>query len=156
MIPKFPEFKTLEITDREEIITYTSKFLPYSDFNFTSMWSWDIDGKIMVSDLNGNLVVNFSDYVTSEPFYSLIGSSNIEQATQLLIDLSREKKVRTQLKLIPEEVAVVASAANGLVVEEDRDNFDYIFSTESLATMSGAKLKSETIFLLKARLESEK
>ncbi|OGY35168.1 MAG: hypothetical protein A3E36_00640 [Candidatus Andersenbacteria bacterium RIFCSPHIGHO2_12_FULL_45_11b] len=80
MIPKFPEFKPLEMTDREEIIGYTSKFLPYSDFNFTSMWSWDIDGKIMVSELNGNLVVNFSDYVTSEPFYSLIGDNDIERA----------------------------------------------------------------------------
>lgn len=41
MIPKFPEFKKLELSNKEEIENFTSKFPPYSDFNFVSMWCWD-------------------------------------------------------------------------------------------------------------------
>lgn len=45
MLPEFPQFKNLELSDEEEIERHTHKFLPYSDFNFVSMWSWDIKGK---------------------------------------------------------------------------------------------------------------
>ena len=147
MIPHFPEFKSLEITDKEEIVGYTSKFLPYSDFNFTSMWCWDIDGKIMASNLDDNLVINFSDYVTSDPFYSLIGNNNIQNAVQSLRNLSEKNGVSSRLKLVPEEVAMIAREDSGLRVEEDRDNFDYIFSIENLSSMAGAKLASKRNYI---------
>lgn len=64
MISEFPQFKKLELADKKDIEKFTSKFPPYSDFNFVSMWSWDIRGEMRVSQLNGNLVVRFTDYLT--------------------------------------------------------------------------------------------
>ena len=46
MLPEFPQFKKLELSDKEEVEKFTSKFPPYSDFNFVSMWSWDIKGEM--------------------------------------------------------------------------------------------------------------
>ncbi len=54
MIPEFPNFKKLELSDREEVESVTNKFPPYSDFNFTSMWCWDINEDMRLSKLNGN------------------------------------------------------------------------------------------------------
>src|SRR3989338_2938897 len=56
MIPQFPQFKRVEITDREAVEAHTHKYEPYSDFNFTSLWAWDTNGERMISELNGNLV----------------------------------------------------------------------------------------------------
>ena len=44
MIPEFPEFKKLELSNKEEIEKITQKFPPYSDFNFVSMWCLGIKG----------------------------------------------------------------------------------------------------------------
>ena len=67
MIPQFPEFKSLELSDKKDIESFTKRFPPYSDFNFVSMWSWDIKEEIRISQLNGNLVVRFTDYLTGKP-----------------------------------------------------------------------------------------
>ena len=76
MIPTFPNFKKLEISDKKEVEEYTSNFPPYSDFNFTSLWAWDTNEKRMISKLNGNLVVQFTDYITCEPFFSFLDYSS--------------------------------------------------------------------------------
>lgn len=73
MIPEFPQFKVLELSDKGDIEVFTKKFPPYSDFNFVSMWSWDIKGDMRISQLNDNLVVRFTDYLTGNPFFSFFG-----------------------------------------------------------------------------------
>ena len=55
MIPEFPEFKILELSDREEIECVTKHFPPYSDFHFMQMWIWDIHEPVTLSKLNNNL-----------------------------------------------------------------------------------------------------
>ena len=79
MIPEFPEFKKLELSDKEDVEAFTKKFPPYSDFNFVSMWSWDIKGEMRLSILNGNLVVRFTDYITGDPFYSFLGNNKTNE-----------------------------------------------------------------------------
>jgi hypothetical protein len=49
MLPEFPKFKSIEISDKEDVEKITKKYPPYSDFNFVSMWSWDIKGDMRVS-----------------------------------------------------------------------------------------------------------
>lgn len=143
MIPLFPEFRPLEFSDREEIIKHTSKFVPYSDFSFTSLWSWNVDNKIAISTIHGNLAIKFSDYETREPVYSLIGVENVAEATEMLINLAQSQGINSTLKLVPEETATLLAHRGDLIVREDRDNFDYIFSIEKLSTMAGAKLAAK-------------
>ncbi len=35
MLPQFPQFKPLELTDKEDIENFTKNFPPYSDFSFS-------------------------------------------------------------------------------------------------------------------------
>lgn len=140
MIPEFPKFKKLELSDREEIEKITNKFPPYSDFNFTSMWSWDIKGEMRLSKLNGNLIVRFNDYQTGEPFYSFIGANETADTARKLIELSIKEGLEPKLKLIPEESTIGLSEE--FIVEEDRDHHDYIYETEKLISYSGNLFKS--------------
>ena len=128
--------------DREYVQEYVRDFAPYSDFNFTSLWSWDTHSLRGLSMLDGNLIVRFTDYNTADPFYSIIGKSNINDAVLKLIAQAQSEGMSQTLKLIPEEVAKeVYSPA--LVVKEDRDYFDYVYSIELLASFPGNSYKKK-------------
>lgn len=142
MLPRFPEFKPLELSDRSDIEKITRKHPPYSDFNFTSLWSWDVEGGIRVSELDGGLAVRFSDYVTGEPFYSFIGAEP-NAAAEKLLALSTAQGIVPRLKLVPEFVASALDPQR-FKVEEDRDNFDYVLSVERLLPHDGTKRKLST------------
>jgi hypothetical protein len=135
MIPEFPNFKKLELTDKEGVEKITSKFPPYSDFNFTSLWIWNIDDKMTISELNNNLIVVFSDYLSGKSFISFIGKNKIPETISELIKFSEKKYQTSFLKLIPEEVANVISKSM-FKIEPDRDSYDYIYSLANLANMN--------------------
>ena len=58
MLPEFPKFKSIELSDKEDVEKITHKYPPYSDFNFVSMWSWDIKGEMRISEFYGNFMSN--------------------------------------------------------------------------------------------------
>ncbi|MFN4181273.1 MAG: DUF2156 domain-containing protein [Candidatus Paceibacteria bacterium] len=133
MIPEFPKFKKLELSDRKTIERFTAKFPPYSDFNFVSMWSWDTKGEMSASILNNNLVIKFTDYLNGEPFFSFLGDNQIAETTQTLLDFSRDLHAVDELRLVPE--AVVADCVHSFQVVPDEDAFDYVYEVEHLANM---------------------
>lgn len=127
MIPNFPKFKKLMLTDKEQIERITSKFAAYSDYNFVSLWSYNIEDDINLSILNNNLVIRFRDYLTNEKFYSFIGKNNIIHTIDTLLKLSEKEGLPPILKLIPEESVLIKNLKE-YNIEEDRDNHDYILS----------------------------
>ena len=136
MLPTFPKFKQVALHDRAVVESYTGTYPPYSDFNFTSLWSWDTRNECLISDLNGNLVVRFTDDETDEPFLSFIGTNKPDETATTLIQYATSSGISPMLRFVPEESAR-AVRAPALIVEEDRDNFDYICSVSELATLRG-------------------
>ncbi len=156
MIPEFPEFKKLELSDREEIEKLTSKFPPYSDFNFVSMWSWDIKGEIRLSMLNSNLTVRFTDYLTGELFYSFLGDSKVDESAETLMKFSFQEGFKFRLKLVPQVTAELLDKEK-LKVKEDVDHFDYIYDLARLWKMEGglyAKKRNQVANFLKTYPEA--
>ncbi len=137
MIPEFPKFKKLELADKKDVEKFTSKYPPYSDFNFTNMWSWDTRKKMSVSQLNKNLVVLFDDYVSNEPFLSFIGKNKVLETVVKLLQFSKKRFKTNVLKLIPEEIVYALKELKkiGLKVKSDRDSYDYVYSVSHLANM---------------------
>jgi len=140
MIPEFPNFKKLELSDKKEIEKIFSKFPPYSVFNFTNLWAWDIRADRKIAKLNGNLVVRFTDYETKEPFLSFLGVNKCESTAFTLLSFAGSSNISPKLRFITEESSMRLQSAN-LLVKEDRDNFDYFFSTAELAKLQGIKFK---------------
>ncbi len=138
MIPYFPEFKPIEWIDKLEVEKFTSKFQPYADFNFTSLWSWDFNNSYLLSQLNKNLVIVFTDYITNNYFLSFIGDTESTETAQLLIKWSKENYNVSCLKLIPES-SIVNLNLKKISASIDEDSNDYILSIPYLATMNAQK-----------------
>lgn len=141
MIPLFPNFKKLELLDREEVDEITAQFPPYSDFEFGSLWSWDVKEEMELSILNKNLVIKFTDYTTGEPFLTFLGTESGNETAEALLNYSASKHYQAILHLVP-EVSAVGLDPNVFCIEESRDHFDYVCDISRHIEYSGNELKS--------------
>ena len=142
MIPEFPQFKSLELSDRKDVEEITKKHPPYSAFNFTNFWAWDIRKDRKISKLNGNLVTLSTDYLTVEPFLSFLGTHKCEDTVLQLLHFAKKSKISPKLRFITEE-SVQHLNSNNIEIKEDRGSFDYLFSTFELSKLRGIKFKEE-------------
>ncbi len=142
MIPEFPQFKKLELSDKKEIEKFTIKFPPHSSFNFTNIWAWNIRGDRKISKLNDNLVIFFTDYDTENPFLSFLGINKCEDTVLQLINFANKSGLSPKLRFITEESIKYLNSDN-FIIEEDRDNFDYIFYCSELSELKGVKFKNQ-------------
>ncbi len=142
MIPNFPEFIPLSVSHKKFIENITNQFPPYSDFNFVSLWCWNLSQKTEVSLLRENIVVRMEDYVTKEIIYMFIGKNETEKTIEELFTFQKEHGLAQELFLIPEDsIKNSFSLLNSKYkISEDRDGFDYVLSVDALTSMSGKKL----------------
>jgi len=130
MIPLFPKFKQLELTDRMVIEAVVRCSPPDSDINFANLYAWNAQ----VSMLHGNIVVQLADYLSKVPFLTFIGSHNLVGTARELINLAKAKCYFAALRLIPENVAHVLVSSNFGVTEDGATN-DYVYSIQQVASM---------------------
>ncbi|OGH19995.1 MAG: hypothetical protein A3D74_03815 [Candidatus Levybacteria bacterium RIFCSPHIGHO2_02_FULL_37_13] len=140
MIPTFPNFKKLELNDRNAIEDFTKQFPPYNDFEFIDLWIYNPRTDTAISILDNNLVVNRQDYITDESFYTFLGTNNAKNTITKLLLKSKEENLAPQLKHIP-EISIISSPnlQDFFSITEDQDNFDYILSVNELVSLMGSK-----------------
>lgn len=136
-IPHFPDSKKLSLNDKGEIENFARKFQPYSDFNFTSLYCYNLNDKVEVSWLNGNLVVLFQDYMTDEVFYSFLGDNQVTETALTILNHADKSQIKSELRLIPEHTIKLFNGDNPILINGDENNFDYIFSTLALSEYKG-------------------
>lgn len=141
-LPVFPQFEPLTISYKHAIQTVVNDF-PSSDFNFAGLFTWNIDNSVLVSNLNGNVVIRSSDYLTHQKFYSFTGASRIDETIQTLIDYSREQGYKPELPLITQSSIAKIPNTNLYEISEDRDNADYILSVTDLVEFKANKYRGK-------------
>lgn len=146
MVPDFPLFKRLEFSDKEQLESHAAKYQPYSDFEFASLWSWNVQKNMEISMLRSNLVIRFTDYVSGAFFYTFLGAHQATETAQELITLSEEKGYGPTLHLVPEE-GIAQLDSEIFDIRESRDHYDYLYEIEQHVTYGGGKLKSRRNFL---------
>lgn len=143
-IPHFPAFKPLEVSDQFAIEIWVKRFLPYSDFNFVSLWSWNIEGDIAVAWLNDNLVVKFKDYGSPARFFSFLGITDVARTALTLLRTAHAQGIEPRLHMIPEAVIVNSPGLDDwLRVAAERSQDDYVLSTEEWSTLAGGKFRKK-------------
>lgn len=147
IIPNFPLFKSISVDDRDVLEKYISCFPPYSDFNFMSLLTWNTDDCILVSQLFGNLVIKFDDYISRKTYFSFLGTNDTVKACSYLIRESRNIGIATELKLVPEDSVNSREFRTAFEVLEDRDDFDYVFDVQEMANLSGGRVGSKRNFI---------
>src|SRR3989338_650596 len=142
MIPAFPKFKKLEITDKHDIEKITKQFPPYSDFNFTSMFCWDVGNSIEISALHENLIVRFSDYTSGKPFFSFIGKNKVYETAKATMDFSMNRGYGSALKLLPKLNSHSLPRESEFIISPNRDQDDYVYSVSNLLSKEGKKFET--------------
>lgn len=142
MITQFPDFRPITIESRETIEKYTSKFDPYSDFNFFSLFAWDTTNERLFCELNGNLVVLITEYNTEEPLLSFLGNNKPTETALSLLKYAEQNNLLATLRYIP-EISTVDMDEARLIIQEDRGDFDYIFSVSAMNSLVGKKYKNK-------------
>jgi len=140
MIPEFPLFKNLELSDREEIEAVASQFPPYSEYQFPVMWCWEIHQLFQLSILNSNLIIKQTNCQSGDYFFSLVGTNALPQTIKDLTDFFKLHKLPCALSCIPEETVKCLDGAK-VTITEDRDNFDYIYNVSDMHLATGQKNK---------------
>jgi hypothetical protein len=144
MLPTFPSFSRLSLKHQEDIDRAISKFPPYCDYTFASIYPWDSLNQIELSSLSGNLIVKFTDYVTDEPFLSFLGTNRIVETIDNLFEYAQNSpNLLKTLKLIPEGNLQGTALPHRFQVAEDPDNFDYVYAVEDLVNLRGEKYRQK-------------
>lgn len=140
MRPEFPSFVALAREHKTNIEAAGADILPYSDFNFTSLWCWDVRQETRLSYLFDNLVVVLSDYLSGEPCHTFLGTNRVQETASTLLRYRESIGLSPILKFIPQEITTDI-APEDLEIHEDTCNFDYILDIERLTTFQGSALK---------------
>lgn len=142
LLPSFPDFLPIKNANGDTIKHFWSELPPYSESVFSNLWSWNIDGSFKISTLNGNLILLIRDTQTSIFSLSLCGTHLVNETLEKMFECIEDLSVSPIVTLVPEETASLIDISK-FNVQEDRDNFDYVYSTEELSKLEGREFKAK-------------
>lgn len=140
MLPTFPVFAKLTLDDKQKYNSLIAEYPPISDISFTSLhiW-WNLDGKLSISSLNNNLVINYSlPFDKENSGYSLIGKNLVDESIQTILEHLRPGDQVARLVHVPEFVTTAIQHKERLHIEEEPDYNEYILDSKALASLEGS------------------
>ncbi len=143
------EFKEVTVDMRQEVEKYTGNAgLFNSEFTFTSYISWGAKGKITIAFEDG--VMYSRCRFPGAPMYMMapvcLDPADYGRAIARAEQYMTDNGVKPLFVGIAEQYAKQFRTA-GFDVEEDRDNFDYVYEMEDLRDLPGKKYHAKRNFI---------
>ncbi|MFL0196734.1 DUF2156 domain-containing protein [Clostridium sp. WILCCON 0269] len=141
-------FKPITIDDKSIFDKYLINYnFNTSEYSFTSLIIWRKGCDIKYTIYEDTLIIKKKDFNGNYHFMQPIGytKNNVKNVVEKLIEY-REKNTMTYLFKDVEETFLndlKEAYGESIYVKPDTDNFDYIYTTEKLITLSGKKLHSK-------------
>ena len=139
------DFESVQITHKAVVESYFSR-LPSEmcDFTFGNIFCWSIAEKTRVCEKNGFLYLR-TRFNGVKSYAFPLGDGDIRTALTELEEDAAERRTELSFYCISEEQLEILKAVYGNRVKtvEQRDFFDYVYRSESLATLKGRKLHSK-------------
>src|SRR6056297_1317765 len=139
-IPEFPEFTGIELIHKEAIEECFAKAEPEaSEFIFAEMFAWRKAAHISVSNLKGFFIFKYDK--KGEKFITPpLCSEHITESLKNIFDFYKDKREKILIKPVTYRAMEKAeSTGEDFIIEDDRDNYDYVYKAESLAFLRGRK-----------------
>ena len=124
--------------------SYTKPWhLQCSEYTFTNLFVWGAENKIMIAEENDTMffLLNFGENsrfmfapLTRDP------KGDYKAALDRACEYCREHGIPEVFKGISGPIKEAFERAGGYVIEEDRDNSDYVYTMEELRDLAGKKL----------------
>jgi len=137
--PLFPDFKPLELGDRDFVHPHHWAYQPAtSELTFTNLFIWR-DHYRLSWCLADDCLVFLSDSPANPWFFPPVGSSPRAGLCRRLLDWLREARGSSdpRLERVDPRLREEAAAAGGFRSEADRDHFDYVYQTADLVQLAG-------------------
>lgn len=132
MIPDFPQLKPVGLTDRDEVSNYFNAYPPeVCELTFANIYIWRHWEKPQLTKINGNLCVFCSPSDEPPYFFEPVGENRLRETVETCLS------VAPRLSRVSENF--LSKFRPDLIYQEDRDNFDYVYLTEELASLRGKK-----------------
>lgn len=150
-ISDFPEFRALELKDRERLLSYFWQLQPeISDQYFTNLFIWQEFYNTQITQFKGNICL-FSDTNTTpekEFFFPPLGQSSVLEALDACFDFMLSRNIQPIVRRASEKfVHAHLSNQNRYVAKEDLDISDYIYRTEDMINLSGRRYHGQRNFI---------
>lgn len=139
-IPEFPQFKDFSLEEKPLLEATFLKFPPViSEFTFTNLFIWRQAYQLRISHLE-NFIYLLSDKGDQSFFFPPIGEGDRIESFRILLHYLREREISPKIARVPESmVTEIDWKENGMQVDLDRDQSDYIYLAESLIKLEGRK-----------------
>ena len=142
------QFHRVTIGDKPFVDAFTAaENSRRADFNFGNIYLWDSAYRQFLAGVDGRLLTKLK--YEDLPFFAFpIGTGDIRPAIEAIEEFCAHDGCNLRLRGVTDEHRdLLEDAYPGLFTfTEDRDNFDYIYLAEKLATFSGKKLHGKRNF----------
>ena len=144
--PTFPEFKTLELKDKDVFQKFLKLYKPEtSELTFTNLFVWRSHYKFQWSLYKDWLTILSSEGEYGTFAMEPVGPSPRDEVTRMLLEwMGEEKKeVNPRIERADERIVSEIEGANGMIIESTRDHFDYVYLRDELVQLAGNKYRSK-------------
>jgi hypothetical protein len=143
--PEFPDFKPIDIEDRDFIHEILWRYQPQtSELTFTNLFIWRSHYGIQWSIYQDWLIILSA---TNNGFFAFppIGPPSRLEVLRMLLRWLQEQKGKENPRIERAEQLLVSEiqGASDLVIEPTQDHFDYVYRTDDLIQLAGRKYHSK-------------
>jgi hypothetical protein len=144
--PEFPEFKPLELKDRDFIQEILWRYQPQtSEWTFTNLFIWRSHYGVQWSMHQDWLIVLCTTNTNGSYALQPIGPPSRREVVHLLLQWLREEKKEKEPKIQRADQLLISEidGEKDLLTEPTRDHFDYVYRSEDLIQLAGRKYHSK-------------
>ena len=135
-------FQELRLEDRDLITGFLRRYPPeISELTFTNLFMWNHKNRLAWRVQEETLYLLAAPVAGAATYlFPPVGPRLDVQAIERLLLAMKAAGVQGRMERVPARMAEPLQAdLPGLTVAADRDNFDYVYSREALATLAGRK-----------------
>lgn len=142
MFEKFPQTAPLLPIHKDAYDSFIEKFAPHSDLSFgTLMIWWNLNDDLEIAELNDNIVLTYTDpFAEMKRRFTLLGTNKIDESIQTIFSYQRSHGLEVGLHMTPDYTVQALKNPEGVIIEDDIDNTDYILSTKRTAELEDSTI----------------
>lgn len=145
-------FLPLSLDDKATLDLYFGKEnLEISEYTFTNLFVWQSNRKIEHCQTDGGMILRASDEKSGTYFLPPVGFENLSRIYSSLLSSEMPSRQKPVVKRVPKVHADILRNDSRFKIEEDRNNFDYVYESEKLCYLRGKNLDKKRAFVKKFR-----
>ena len=145
-LPKFPDFKALELGDRAFIHDMLFRYVGgTSEMTFTNLFIWRGHYGFQWTVYKDWLLIILREGVNGAYALQPVGPSSRKEAATVLLEWLRDERNidNPRIERADERCAAELGGMENLIIEPLRDHFDYVYCREDLVELAGSKYRSK-------------